>query len=855
MKKTYTAFALAAALFPLLAIAGCMAEIEYPQQTNSGIRILADIEGPRTVIGDLAGSIVVWRATVYPAGSAAPSRREDLPRQLSFIQLEAGLWDIMLEGKNSNGLTVGRGTASGIKVEAGKETAIHILVKPTAGENGHILFRIRFPDAGLCDYAFAELTDAEGSAIPGLSGQVLEITEETANGSPTGFLQTVLDIQDVAPLSYRLSLTFKKGGSEGAEVLKLYESVTVHANLTADKWIEADGTLLDVLTLTSSDFICTETKLLSLSCSGAGGILPFTTAFEPAVRSYTLNAADFPSIKALGSLNGQKLEYSVNGGTWTALAEREATDPVCTVPGTYSVKVRVTAPDRKTTGEYAIQCDIAPAVPDITPSSGVIFSDTDISISSSMSDLEIRYTLDGSVPGPASLLYTGPFRLASGASVRAVTVYNGQAGAESSALYTLEGKPLMVNVDAGSYSVPSKPETVYDVDAFLIAKLEVTEDLYSLVMTGSPSADEARRNCAAHNISWYQAIEFCNRLSIREGLKPVYYIDGKPDPYDWPAPDQKKTIVSFRSAGGYRLPTLHEWRYAAWGGHLRTGYHTYAGSDTSDGYAWLSSQSTPFVTQVVGLLLPNELGLYDMSGNASEWMHDADPVDGVEFSSILETEYLYRNICGSSITDYDNAYANRGVVTWRDSVYILETTKQTGIRLARTISDTTVPVTAVNISRTAVKTGAGLGFRLYAEQIPYNAGSAGSTAPVWSSSAPAIAAVDQTGLVSALAEGTALITATIAGKTAACTVHVLGRSYTSKTLPSLSLSGFIGVNFWHNYRYAPAPYQIGCTEVTQEQYLAIMGVNSFSSYRFYPAAGRKRDETAGVRVLQPAFRS
>ena len=125
MKHTHAAITLAAALIlPITGLLpGCMAEIEYPQQTQSGIRIHTDIEEARTVIGDLAGSIVVWKASVYPAGSSAISRREDLPKRSTFIQLEPGLWDIVLEGKASNGLVVGRGTASGIRVESGKETA------------------------------------------------------------------------------------------------------------------------------------------------------------------------------------------------------------------------------------------------------------------------------------------------------------------------------------------------------------------------------------------------------------------------------------------------------------------------------------------------------------------------------------------------------------------------------------------------------------------------------------------------------------------------------------------------------------------------------------------------------------
>ncbi|NUM72664.1 MAG: formylglycine-generating enzyme family protein, partial [Ignavibacteriaceae bacterium] len=121
----------------------------------------------------------------------------------------------------------------------------------------------------------------------------------------------------------------------------------------------------------------------------------------------------------------------------------------------------------------------------------------------------------------------------------------------------VKGGIFLMGSTNGEYN--EEPVHVVTVSDFMIGKYEVTQELWKSLMGNNPSWFTGDDNLPVERVSWYDAVEFCNKLSEKEGLQKVYCVSG----------DEIKMDTN---ANGYRLPTEAEWEYAAKGGSKSKGY-------------------------------------------------------------------------------------------------------------------------------------------------------------------------------------------------------------------------------------------------------------------------------------------
>jgi formylglycine-generating enzyme required for sulfatase activity len=191
----------------------------------------------------------------------------------------------------------------------------------------------------------------------------------------------------------------------------------------------------------------------------------------------------------------------------------------------------------------------------------------------------------------------------------------GRPGAVPEGFVRIEGGTFTMGSDSTEPNrSANETQRRVTISPFHMGKHQVTQAEYEEIMGANPSNFKGF-NLPVENVSWLDAIDYCNRRSIKEGLTPAYTISGTNATWN-------------RQANGYRLPTEAEWEYACRAGTttpFNTGFNITTNQANYDGnYPYNNNAKGTYRqrTTPVGSFAPNAWGLYDMHGNVWEWCWD-----------------------------------------------------------------------------------------------------------------------------------------------------------------------------------------------------------------------------------------
>ena len=248
----------------------------------------------------------------------------------------------------------------------------------------------------------------------------------------------------------------------------------------------------------------------------------------------------------------------------------------------------------------------------------------------------------------------------------------------------------MVIVNGGKYkpSFFDEEREVFDIE---VCKYQVTQDMWREIIGNPPSNMKGERRPVGREISWWLALEYCNKLSEKYNLKPVYDLSQREEGIlriNQLGGDSKyPNMADFRKTEGFRLPTELEWEWFARGGEVAiqdgTFNYEYSGSNEEEEVAWNKDNSGNQIHDV-GTKKPNQLGLYDCSGNVWEWCYDTNSLGYIseKIPYIYDATESHRRVRGGS---YFYKYKEIGYRFSESADLGAGDTEDVGFRIVRTI--------------------------------------------------------------------------------------------------------------------------------------------------------------------------
>jgi len=194
----------------------------------------------------------------------------------------------------------------------------------------------------------------------------------------------------------------------------------------------------------------------------------------------------------------------------------------------------------------------------------------------------------------------------------------------------------LIDIPQGTYHRIIDDTEIRINNPLSISKYLITQSIYHSIIGNNPSYFKGE-SLPVENISFHEAIIFCNKLSVNEGLKEVYTITD--DLIQWN-----------ENVKGYRLPFEAEWEYAL-------GYNNKEIQENLNALAWYSNNSDN-KTHDVGLKEKNRYGFFDFLGNVWEWCFD-NYKDHPPQTSVLEKNNKIRVLRGGSFADFENMFTKK----------------------------------------------------------------------------------------------------------------------------------------------------------------------------------------------------